>query len=79
MAGGDLLRVRVEVPQHLVGKPVSSFGETGRVIVAGVERGGRGFIPVPESTFQEGDALQVILHRDAMETLDALMTFTEEH
>lgn len=79
MAGGDLLRMRVEVPEHFVGKPVSAFGESGRVVVVGVERGGTGFIPIAESTFQEGDALQVILHRDAMEALDALMTFSEEH
>lgn len=78
MAGGDLLRLRVEVPQHLVGQPVSTLGEEGRVMVAGVERGGKGFIPVPDSTFQAGDVAQVILHRDAMEGLDALLTFVEE-
>lgn len=78
MAGGDLLRVRVEVPEHLVGKPVSSLAEKGRVLVAGVERGGTGFIPVDDSTYQKGDVAQLILHRDAMEGLDALLTFIEE-
>ena len=78
MAGGDLLRLRVEVPQHLIGRPVSTLAEEGRVMVAGVERGGKGFIPVADSTFQAGDVAQVILHRDAMEGLDALLTFVEE-
>ena len=78
MAGGDLLRMRVEIPEHLVGKLVSSFDEAGRVLVAGVERGGSGFIPVPESTLQEGDAVQIILQSDAIEALDAFLTFQEE-
>jgi trk system potassium uptake protein TrkA len=73
LAGGDLLRVRVEVPRHLVGGPVSALTEEGRVQVVGVERGGTGFIPMADSTFQEGDAIQLILHRDAMESLDAML------
>lgn len=78
MAGGDLLRMRVEVPEHFVGKPVDTFAEVGRIQVAGVERGGTGFIPMAESTFQRGDVAQVIIHRDAIESLDALMTFSGE-
>jgi trk system potassium uptake protein len=78
LAGGDLLRVRIEVPRHLVGKPVSELGEEGRIEVVGVERGGTGFIPVADSTFQEGDAAQMILHREAIESLDALLA-EEEH
>lgn len=79
LAGGDLLRVRIEVPRALVGKPVSAISEPGRVQVVGVERGGTGFIPVAESTFQENDAAQVILHRDAMESLDRLLSGEEGH
>jgi len=79
MAGGSLLRVSVEVPPHLIGKPVSDMAETGRVMVAGVARGGGGFIPVTDSTFQKGDIAQVVLAKDAMDALDALLTFSEEH
>jgi len=78
IAGGELLRMRVEVPEHLVGRPVASLDEPGRILVGGVERGGKGFLPVADSTFQEGDVAQIILHRDAIEALDALMAFTEE-
>jgi trk system potassium uptake protein TrkA len=78
MAGGDLLRVRVDVPEHFVGKPVGSLAEKGRVLVAGVERGGSGFIPDTDSTYQKGDVAQLILHRDALEALDAILTFVEE-
>lgn len=79
LAGGDLLRVRIEVPKHLVGKLVSSIEDSGAVRVVGVERGGTGFIPVTDSTFQENDAAQVILHRDAVDTLDELMKVKEDN
>jgi len=78
MAGGSLLRVSVEVPAHLEGRPVSDMSEAGRVMVAGVARGGGGFIPVADSTFQKGDIAQIVLAKDAMDALDALVTFTEE-
>ena len=78
LASGDLLRVRIEVPKHLVGKLVSSIEDPGAVRVVGVERGGTGFIPVADSTFQENDAAQVILHRDAVDVLDDLMKVKED-
>jgi len=79
LAGGDLLRVRIEVPSHMVGGPVNALAEEGRVQVVGVERGGTGFIPVADSTFQEGDAVQLILHRDALEFLDKMLAAEEHH
>ncbi|MEX0991231.1 MAG: TrkA family potassium uptake protein [Actinomycetota bacterium] len=78
LAGGSLLRVRVNVPEHLIGKPVSSLEEESRVMVVGVERGGSGFIPAADSTYQKGDVAQLVLHKDALDGLDALLTFVEE-
>jgi trk system potassium uptake protein len=72
--GGDLVRLRIEVPTHLVGKPVSSLQVDKKVLVAGVERGGQGFIPNGQSTFQEGDVAHVIVHRNAMDVLDEQLT-----
>ena len=46
LAGGDLFRMRLEVPRHLIGKPVRSLNVEGKILVAGVDRGGHGFIPV---------------------------------
>src|SRR5207247_1441227 len=69
-AGGELLRVRVDVPAHLVGRPVSHLAEDGRVLVAGVERGGAAFVPSTNSTFQQGDVVQLILHQDALPGLE---------
>ena len=79
LAGGDLVRLRLAVPEHLVGKPVSELESEGKVRVAGVDRGGSGFIPVPSSTFQDGDTVHMIVHKDALELLDELMTPIGEH
>jgi trk system potassium uptake protein len=73
MAGGSLLHLQVAVPQHLVGKKVESVESEGQVELIGVDRGGSGFIPVPGSTFKEGDVAHFVVHRDAQERFDVLM------
>lgn len=79
LAAGDLLRMRVEVPDHLVGKKVADMNVEGKVLVAGVDRGGKGFIPVASSTFQHGDFVALIVQKDAAEKLDELLQPTAEH
>ena len=73
IAGGTLLLLQVEVPPHLVGKKADTVHAEGEVEVVAVDRGGTGFIPVPGSTFQEGDVVHFVVHRDAQEKFDALM------
>ena len=70
IGGGDLVRLRVPAPPHLVGKPVVSINLPGQVMVVGVSRGGGGFIPTDDSLIQEGDYLAVIMAKDGMELLD---------
>ncbi len=79
LAAGDLFRMRIEVPQHLVGKKVASLNVDGQILVAGVDRGGSGFIPVPASTFQEGDFASLIVQKDSLELLDELLAPTGDH
>lgn len=79
MAGGTLLRMRLPVPSHLVGKHVSELTVDGKILVAGVDRGGSGFIPVPSSTFQEDDVAHLVLHKDEMDLLDELLAPIGEH
>lgn len=79
LAGGDLFRMRLEVTPHLVGKPVRSLNMEGKILVAGVDRGGHGFIPVASSSFQEGDTVHLILHKDAVDLLDELLAPVAEH
>jgi trk system potassium uptake protein len=71
MSGGELLRMRVPVPQHLVGKAATSLNVEGQVLVAGVSRGGGGFIPTDETTLQKGDYLAVIMAKNGVDKLDA--------
>jgi trk system potassium uptake protein TrkA len=73
MAGGSLLHLQVEIPQHLVGKKMESIESEGEVELIGVDRGGSGFIPMPGSTFKEGDVAHLVVHRDAQEKFDHLM------
>jgi trk system potassium uptake protein TrkA len=70
MGGGDLLRMRVPVPHHLVGKIATSINVDGKILVAGVSRGGGGFIPTDTSMLQDGDYLAVIMAKDGMDLLD---------
>jgi trk system potassium uptake protein len=77
--GGEILRVRVPVPAHLVGKPTRSIDVDGQIIVAGVSRGGKGFIPSADSTMQEGDFLIVMVGKDHMEDLEAMLQPPAEH
>ncbi|MFM8999569.1 MAG: potassium channel family protein [Actinomycetota bacterium] len=73
LGAGNLYRLRLPVPAHLVGRPVSKLGADGRILVAAIERGASGFIPVGTSTFQEGDAVSLIIDKDARAELDALL------
>ena len=79
LAAGDLFRMRIRVPEHLVGKPVGALNVEGKILVAGVDRGGSGFLPVSSSTFQEGDFAAVIVQKDALEMLDDLLEPAGEH
>jgi trk system potassium uptake protein len=79
LAGGDLFRMRVSAPPHLVGKPVSQLNIDGKIMVVGVDRGGHGFIPVASSTFQDGDVVQLIAHKDSLDALDELLAAPGEH
>ncbi|HEX2068786.1 MAG TPA: TrkA family potassium uptake protein [Actinomycetota bacterium] len=72
-AGGTLLHLQREIPDHLVGKPIWSVEEEGQIEVVGVDRGGRGFIPVKDSTFQNGDVAHFILLTDAVQKIDVLL------
>jgi trk system potassium uptake protein TrkA len=79
LGGGDLLRLRVPVPGHLAGKPVRSLEIDGKVLVAGVSRGGGGFIPTASSTLQAGDYLILMITKEGLDLVDGLMEPIEGH
>jgi trk system potassium uptake protein TrkA len=72
-AGGSLLHLQREVPDHLIGKPVASVEAVGAIEVVGVDRGGSGFIPTHGSTFQQGDVAHFVVARNALDQLDVLL------
>jgi trk system potassium uptake protein TrkA len=72
-AGGELLHLQREIPEHLVGRPVASVEEKGAISVIGVDRGGQGFIPVSGSTFQGGDIAHFVVTSRSVGTLDGLL------
>jgi Trk K+ transport system NAD-binding subunit len=47
--------------------------------VAGVSRGGKGFIPQSDSTLQEGDFLIVMIGKDNMAELEEILAAPAEH
>jgi trk system potassium uptake protein len=73
LGGGDLLRLRVRVPPALAGTPVSNLEIAGKVLVAGVSRGGGGFLPTQDSTLQEGDYLILMITREGLDLVDELL------
>jgi trk system potassium uptake protein TrkA len=79
LGGGSILRVRVPVTGHLVGKAVGDLEIDGKVLVAGVSRGGAGFIPTHAGTMQEGDYLIVMVEKDSMDLLDERLAAPTEH
>ena len=79
LGGGEILRVRVPVPAHLIGKPANTLNVEGKILVAGVSRGGTGFLPTPDSTLQAGDYLVVMMVKDGLELLDQQLEPASEH
>ena len=80
LGGGDLLRMRVPVPAHLVGTKPSRLNVDGKILIAGISRGGGGFLPTDESSLQAGDFLVVMLTKDGTDTLDDMIAApTGEH
>ncbi|MGZ8582650.1 MAG: potassium channel family protein [Actinomycetota bacterium] len=79
LGGGELLRLRMPVAPHMVGKPATAFNVLGKILIAGVSRGGGGFLPTGENTLQAGDYLIVMLTKDALDTLDEVFEPIGEH
>ncbi len=76
IGGGDLLRMRIPVPSHLVGKAATALNVTGKVMVVGISRGGGGLLASDETLLQDGDYLSVMLVKDGMDALDEQLAAT---
>ncbi|MGZ8567657.1 MAG: potassium channel family protein [Actinomycetota bacterium] len=79
LGGGDVLRLRIPVHGHLVGKRPHELNVEGKILVSAVSRGGGGFIPTADSTLQDGDYLVVMMAKDGQELLDAQLAPPKDH
>jgi trk system potassium uptake protein len=76
---GDMVLLRLEIPEALAGRPVSHLSEPGGALVVAIDRMGKATIPGEGATFQEGDVAHVIVRREALDGLRARLNETPEH
>ncbi|NMC80362.1 MAG: TrkA family potassium uptake protein [Chloroflexi bacterium] len=70
---GEVNLIDVEVRPLLAGKKVSSLAIAGEVHVVAISRGGRTFLPTPETTFEEGDRIYLAVLAASSDRLKALL------
>ena len=76
---GDMVLLRLEIPEALAGRPVSDLGETGDALVVALDRKGKASIPAEDATFQEGDIAHVIVRREAIDAMRQRLNNPVEH
>src|SRR5437867_2585790 len=76
---GDMVLLRLEIPETLAGRPISDLSEAGTALVVAIDRMGRASIPADGATFQEGDVAHVIVRRDAIDALRSRLTHVPDH
>ena len=76
---GEMVLLRLDIPETLAGRPVSELNEPGASLVIALDRMGRASIPGEDSTFQEGDIAHVVVRREAIDGLRQRLTATPEH
>ena len=70
---GEVSLLRLELPQHLVDRPVAGVEGDGLRVV-GVTRRGGAFVPGPDTVLAEGDVVRLAVGAGGRERLDALLT-----
>ena len=79
IGGGDLVLLRIDIPQELAGRPASSLGDDGKAMVVAIDRMGSASLPAEDTTFQEGDVAHVIVRREALDDLRSKLKEIPEH
>ena len=76
---GEMVMLRLEVPDALAGRPVEDLAEPGDALVVALDRMGRATIPTEGARFQEGDIAHVIVRREAIDALRQRLNQPAEH
>jgi len=71
---GEVALIRLELPQHLVDRPVGELEARGGLRVVSVTRRGGAFVPDLETTLAEGDIVRLAVQDSARGDLDALLS-----
>ena len=69
---GEVSLLRLELPQHLVDRPVADVEGEGLRVVSVTRRGGA-FVPGPGTVLAEGDVVRLAVGADGRQRLDALL------
>lgn len=75
---GEVRMIRVDVPNHFVGKSVSEAEVVGEIHIAVIERMGKPFIPVQGTVFEEQDILHILVDQLAVHRLYRMMGLETE-
>jgi trk system potassium uptake protein len=76
LGNGEVEIVDVAVPPLLEGRGISALSLPGEVQVIAVCRGGKAFLPTPETVFQKDDSVQLALLTVCVERLRAMLALT---
>jgi trk system potassium uptake protein TrkA len=71
---GEVALVRIELPQHLVDRPVGELEAGGGLRVVSITRRGGAFVPDPATILAEGDIVGAAVHASGRDRLDELLS-----
>jgi trk system potassium uptake protein len=71
---GEVALLRLELPQHLVDRPVGEIEALGGLRVISITRRGGAMVPEPDTTLAEGDVVRLTVQQDARDRLDLLLS-----
>jgi trk system potassium uptake protein len=71
---GEVSLLRLELPQHLVDRPVGEVEAVGGLRVVSITRRGGALVPDVTTALAEGDVIRLAVQHDARDRLDALLS-----
>lgn len=71
IGSGDVVAIGAEVPDTGAGARVSELNVAGKILVTAVSRFGRTMVAEPSTVVQEGDFLNMVVHRSELASVDA--------
>ncbi|MBI5231443.1 MAG: TrkA family potassium uptake protein [Coriobacteriales bacterium] len=70
---GEVVMVEVDADESMAGRALTELQKPGRLSIAVVERAGVAGLPIPGDVLEAGDRLHVIVQRDEISNVNALL------